>query len=206
MGTSPRRFFLPERKREALERSKELIKHCYKITIVMQNITDTAAPETAIIAAPLVEAGKKQYTVGSSYESKTAIAELCLEFERPGSNKKTVKMSEKEAIECLFQVATDRRFVTVPVMESIEIDGETCEVQSIDEDGNLVFETKDLIAQAWEGIVSRDYPTIGSKKITTVDDARKQIMHLAKVLNLSEERIQELLESSKNLDGSAVLA
>lgn len=171
----------------------------------MQNTTTTTAVET-ITTAPLVEAGKTQYTVGATYSEKLAIAELCQEFERPGSGKKSVKMSEKEALECLFKVATDRRFVTVPVMESIEIDGENVGVQSIDEDGNLIFETKDLIADAWEGIVERDYPTGGVKKITTVEDARKQMANLAKQLNLSEESLMKLLAPTNHLDGAAIVA
>jgi hypothetical protein len=157
----------------------------------MNTIEITAA--TPITAAPLVESGKKQYTIGASYGDKLAIAELCQEFERPGTGGKTVKMSEREAIETLFKVATDRRFVTIPAMESVEIDGEQIAVQSMDCDGNLQFETKDLIADAWEEIKSRDY---SAAKIKSPID---QINSLAKSLKLSQEMLETLLAAAKGL-------
>jgi hypothetical protein len=158
----------------------------------MNTIEITAAPE--FTAAPLVEAGKKQYTVGASYGDKLAIAELCQEFERPGTGGKTVKMSEREAIETLFKVATDRRFVTIPVMESVEIDGELFEVQAMDCDGNLQFETKDLISTAWEEIKARDYSA--AAKIKSPID---QINSLAKSLKLSQDMLESLLAAAKGL-------
>lgn len=167
----------------------------------MQNNTTTT---TTVTAAPLVEAGKKQYTVGSSYEQKLAIAELCMEFERPGSNKKTVKMSEKEAIECLFNVATDRRFVTVPVLESIEVDGEICEVQSIDDDGNLLFETQDLISKAWETIKARDYADESTAK-TPLERDLILTRKLCKMLESSEMELEDALAKVRARHAALVL-
>jgi hypothetical protein len=158
----------------------------------MNTIEITAA--APITAAPLVESGKKQYTVGASYSDKLAIAELCQEFERPGTGGKQVKMSEREAIEAIYKVATDRRFSTVPVMESVEIDGEQIAVQAMDSDGNLQFETKDLIADAWEEIKSRDYSA--AAKIKSPID---QINSLAKSLKLSQEMLETLLAAAKGL-------
>ena len=158
----------------------------------MNTIEVTAAP--VITAAPLVESGKKQYTVGASYGDKLAIAELCQEFERPGTGGKQVKMSEREAIEAIYKVATDRRFSTVPVMESVEIDGEQIAVQSMDCDGNLQFQTNDLIADAWEEIKSRDYSSAAKVK-SPID----QINSLAKSLKLSQEMLETLLAAAKGL-------
>jgi hypothetical protein len=157
----------------------------------MNTIEVTAA--APITAAPLVESGKKQYTIGASYGDKLAIAELCQEFERPGTGGKQVKMSEKEAIEALYKVATDRRFSTVPVMESVEIDGELFEVQAMDCDGNLQFQTNDLIADAWEEIKARDY---SAAKVKSPID---QINSLAKSLKLSQEMLESLLAAAKGL-------
>ena len=160
---------------------------------IMQT-TQTPAIEIAIEIAPLVESGKKQYTLGASHESKLAIAELCLEFDRPGSGNKTVKMSEKEALEILFKVATDKRFSTVPVMESVEIDGEKFTVQSMDTDGNLVFETKDCIQDEWETIKARDYAESvkTSKSYQLSSDLQKAMDELKKAQDAQASLMKEL--------------
>lgn len=151
--------------------------------------------EIAIVsAAPLVAPGKTQYTVGSTYGEKLAIAELCLEFDRPGSGNKTVKMSEKECLEILFKVATDKRFVTLPIMEKIEVDGEEIEVQSIDDDGSLMFETKDLISEEWEAIKSRDYAEVAKvgKTYQLSSDLNKAMDELKKAQDAQAALMAEL--------------
>lgn len=156
----------------------------------MNTTTTTAAP-TATTKAP------KQFTFGISENLKNEMAEFRKEFTRPAAVKGAppVVMSEREAFECLHTVATDRRFKTVPVMESVEIDGETVEVQALDEDGNPVFKTKDLIADAWEAIKTRDYSESVSKT-PTIDGLVAQIKKYGAALNMSDDAIAAMIAAA----------
>jgi len=143
-------------------------------------------------------AAKKQYTFGVSESHKAIFGEFRSEFTRPAAVAKAppVSMSEKELLEVLYKVATDRRFVTRPVMESVEVDGENVEVQSHDEDGFPKFETIDLFEIEWEKIKAREYSESVSKT-PTVAGLVASIRNYAKKLGLSEEKIQAMISQAE---------
>jgi len=155
----------------------------------MNTTTTTAAPATA--KKPV------QFTFGITENLKNEATELRKGFTRPAAVAKAppVPMSEKECFEVLYKVATDRRFKTVPVMESVEVDGEAVEVQALDEDGNPVFETKDLIGEAWEAIKVRDYSETVSKT-PTIDGLVNQIRKYGAALGLSEDAIAAMVATA----------
>ena len=134
---------------------------------------------------------KKQFTFGVSESLKSQLAEFRLDFTRPAAvkNAPAVSMSEKECLEVLFQVASDRRF------KAVEIIGEDgCPVY--DADGMPEFQTLDLISDAWEAIKLRDYAESVSKT-PTIAGLEAQIRKYGKALNLSEASIVSMIESAK---------
>ena len=98
-------------------------------------------------------------------------------------------MSEKECLEVLYQVASDRRFKTVEVLGD---DG----LPVYDGDGLPEFQTLDLIADAWESIKLRDYADSVSK-VPTIAGLETQIRKYGKALNLSESSIMSMIEAAK---------
>jgi hypothetical protein len=154
---------------------------------------------------PVVATAKpKQFTFGVSEKVKGDLTELRNEFSRPAAvkNAEPVTMTEKEILEVIHTVATDRRFKTIPVMESFEVDGEKIEAQAIDEDGNPKFETIDLFEIEWEKIKSRDYSAI----VTDPNSTESIIKSLRKVgaqLKLSDESIQKMIDNALAARGEA---
>lgn len=146
----------------------------------------------------------KQFTFGVSEKMKLELTELRKEFNRPAAvkNAEPVDMTEKEVLEVLFTVATDRRFKTVEVMESVEIDGETVEVQAIDDDGNLKFETLDLFQDQWEVIKGRDYSD-SAASLNTTDKIIASLRKVGKALNLSEATLQTMIDNALAARGEA---
>jgi len=136
-------------------------------------------------------AAKKQFTFGVNELMKTQLAEFRLDFTRPAAvkNAPAVPMSEKECLEVLFKVASDRRFKTVEVIGE---DGS----QVIDSDGLPEFQTLDLIGDAWEEIKLRDYAESVSKT-PTIAGLEAQIRKYGKALNLTEDSILKMIESAK---------
>jgi hypothetical protein len=134
---------------------------------------------------------KKQFTFGVSESMKSQLAEFRTDFTRPAAvkNAPAVPMSEKECLEVLFQVASDRRFKTIEVLGD---DG----LPAYDSDGLPEFETLDLIADAWEAIKSRDYSDSVSK-VPTIAGLEAQIRKYGKALNLTEDSILKMIESAK---------
>jgi len=139
----------------------------------------------------------KQFTFGISESLKGEMNEFRKDFTRPAAvkNAPEVVMSEREAFEVLHTVATDRRFKTVPVMETVEIDGEKVEVQAIDEDGNPKFQTLDLIQDAWEAIKLRDHSESVSKT-PTIEGLIASIRNYGKKLAMSETAIQAMVDAA----------
>lgn len=91
----------------------------------------------------------KQYTVGASKADKTLVSELCREFTRHGAVKETtVNPSEREMMEVLLKVASDRRFQS--------------------KNG----ETTDLFETEWQAIIERDH---SEKGITQLEKLKAQL-------------------------------
>ena len=133
----------------------------------------------------------KQFTFGVSEAHKNEIGELRKDFTRPAAvkNAAPVAMSEKEALEVLYKVATDRRFKTVEVLDA---DGNP----EFDADGIQKFETVDLFEKEWEAIKLRDYSE-AIAKTPTIAGLEAQIRKYGKALNLTEEHIATLLAGVK---------
>lgn len=146
---------------------------------------------------PATKTTPKQFTFGVTETAKTELGELRKEFTRPAAVAKApaVPMSEKELIEVLHTVATDRRFKVVPAMELVEVDGEKIEVQALDTDGNPAFETVDLFEVEWQKIKARDYSEQVSKS-PTIDGLIAQVRKYGKALNLSEDAIAAMIASA----------
>lgn len=155
----------------------------------MNDITTTTA--TTAAATTTTAAKPKQYTFGVSESLKTQLAEFRLDFTRPAAvkNSPPVPMSEKECLEVLYQVASDRRFKTVEVLGE---DG----MPSYDSDGMPEFKTLDLVGDAWEAIKVRDYSDSVSKS-PTIAGLEAQIRRYGKALNLSESSIMSMIEAAK---------
>jgi hypothetical protein len=136
-------------------------------------------------------AAKKQFTFGVSESMKSQLAEFRLDFTRPPAvkNAPAVPMSEKECLEILYTVATDRRFKTVEVLGD---DG----LPIYDADGHPEFQTLDLIGDAWESIKVRDYSNSVSK-VPTIAGFEAQIRKYGKDLKMSENWILNMIESAK---------
>jgi hypothetical protein len=132
----------------------------------------------------------KQFTCGISESLKNTITEFRKDFHRPAAVAKAtpVAMTEKEALECLYTVATNRRFQVVPVMETVEVDGENITVQVHDVDGNPVFET---VEKEWEAIKARDYGTGANGD--AAEKIMKSIRRLMVAQGKSEKEIDTLL-------------
>jgi hypothetical protein len=135
----------------------------------------------------------KQFTFGISESLKGEMNEFRKDFTRPAAvkNAPEVVMSEREAFEVLHTVATDRRFKTVPVMETV--DG--MEVQALDEDGLPAFKTLDLIQDAWEAIKLRDHSESVSKT-PTIAGLIASIRNYGKKLAMSETAIQAMVDAA----------
>lgn len=96
---------------------------------------EAPASNVVPITAPVVKTAKKQYFVGCSEERKTEIQELAAKYVGPGVTKEYA-MTEKEAVDLLWHVATNRRF------ESSQAVDEYCQ-PSYDADGQPVMDTVD---------------------------------------------------------------
>lgn len=101
-------------------------------------------------AAPVTPTKPKQFTMTVDESDKSAIMQLASEFGAPmvSAPEKIKTLTSEEILSVLYTVATDRRFKTVPVMETIGEGDDAEEIQSRDEEGNLMFETVDLIELA----------------------------------------------------------
>lgn len=157
----------------------------------MSNTTTTATTTAA----------KKQFTFGVSENMKEQLGEFRMDFTRPAAvkNAPPVPMSEKECLEVLYQVASDRRFKTVPV-----INDETGE-QVLDVDGLPEFQTLDLIGDAWESIKLRDYSEQLSKT-PTIAGLEASIRKYGKSLNLTEAAIEAMISTAKAGQAATVAA
>lgn len=93
----------------------------------------------------------KQIVTTCTADSKATIQLLTADFKRPGAAKGSiVDASEKEIVEILTNVATDRRFKVEYVYAE---DGS----MQYDENGNPETVTVDLFEKEWEKIIARDY-------------------------------------------------
>lgn len=135
---------------------------------------------------------------------KLELTELRKDFTRPAAvkNAEPVDMTEKEILEVLFIVASDRRFKVVPVIESVELNGETVEVQALDEDGELAFETIDLFEKQWETIKARDYSD-SAASLNTTEKIIASLRKVGKALNLSEDTLQTMIDNALAARGEA---
>lgn len=152
----------------------------------MQTTTTTTAAKST----------PKQFTFGVTENHKNELGELRKEFTRPAAVAKAppVPMSEKEMIEILYTVATDRRFkVTGKMIEETDADGN----QVFDTDGNpsIVAEVVDLFEIEWNKIKARDYSEQVSKT-PTIDGLIAQVRKYGKALNLSEDAIAAMIASA----------
>lgn len=149
---------------------------------------------TPVVAAT---AKKTQFTFGVSERNKLELTEFRKDFTRPAAvkNAPPVPMSEKELIEVLFKVTTDRRFVVTPVMETVEVDGEKVSIETYDEEGNQVFLTTDLVEVEWEAIKARDYSE-SIAKTPTIEGLIASVRKYGAVLKLSEEAIQAMIDAA----------
>lgn len=131
---------------------------------------------------------------------KSELAEFRSDFTRPAAvkNAPPVPMSEKECLEVLHTVATDRRFKTVPVLDEA---GE----QVMDSDGLPEFQTLDLIGDAWEAIKLRDYSEQVSKT-PTIQGLEASIRKYGKAINLTEAAIEEMIATAKAGQAATVAA
>lgn len=151
------------------------------------NTTTTTTTASTVTASTV----KKQYTFGVSEAHKTEIGELRQDFTRPAAvkNAPAVPMSEKEALEILWIVATDRRYKTTELLDEA---GNAV----LDSDGLPEFQTIDLFEQEWEKIKVRDYSETITKT-PTIAGLEAQIRKYGKALNLTEESIMQMIESAK---------
>ena len=92
----------------------------------------------------VVSTKPKQILCGISEATKQAVNEAREDFTRPAANPnaKPVMATEKEMLEILWTVASDRRFKTV---------------EEMDDEGFVSQSTVDLFTQQWEKIKERDY-------------------------------------------------
>lgn len=143
----------------------------------------------------------KQFTFGVSEKIKGDLTELRNEFSRPAAvkNAEPVAMTEKEILEVLHTVATDRRFKVVEVMETV--DG--IELQAMDEDGNPKFETVDLFEVEWSKIKERDYSATATDPNST-ESIIKSLRKVGAQLKLSDESIQKMIDNALAARGEKV--
>lgn len=137
-----------------------------------------------------MKATQKQYNVGATEALKAQIAEMVVDFTRPAAvkNAPDVKATEKEMLEILVTVATDRRFKVVG---------------KVDESGNPVFgadgvqefETVDLFECEWKKILARDYSE--SSAVSELDKRLATARKFSKLLGSSAEEIETLLVQVK---------
>jgi sulfur relay (sulfurtransferase) DsrC/TusE family protein len=152
----------------------------------MQTTTTTAAK------AP------KQFTFGVTEKHKKELGELRKDFTRPAAVAKAppVAMSEKELIEVLYKVASDRRF-------KVEIKKDENGADIYDADGILETETIDLFEKEWEAIKVRDYSEQVSKT-PTIEGLVAQIRKYGAALDLSAEMIQSMIDNALAAQPKAV--
>jgi hypothetical protein len=100
----------------------------------------------------VVSTKPKQFLVGISESTKASVNEAREDFTRPPANPTAdpVMATEKEMIEIIWTVASDRRFKTVEEMDS---------------EGFVSQSTVDLFSQVWETIKARDYSTTRMAKV-----------------------------------------
>ena len=101
----------------------------------------------------VVSAKPKQFLVGISESTKASVNEAREDFTRPPANPTAdpVMATEKEMIEIIWTVASDRRFKTI--------------VTQMDDQGFVSQSTVDLFSQVWETIKARDYSTTRMAKV-----------------------------------------
>jgi hypothetical protein len=100
-------------------------------TITAEAPTSNVVP----IVAPVAKTAKKQYFVGCSEDRKVEIQALAEQYTGPGVTK-SYPMTEKEAVDLLWHVATNRRFESV---QAIDEEG----LPSYDTDGQPAMEVTD---------------------------------------------------------------
>lgn len=103
------------------------------IAQIAAEASTSAAIETvespAEASAPVVKSAPKQTFVGCTADTKSALQELAKSYIGPGVTKEYA-MTEKEVVDLVYHVATNRRFSLVE-----EVDAETGEVV-YDDDGH----------------------------------------------------------------------
>jgi len=106
-----------------------------------------SANNTAVVSAK-----PKQFLVGISESTKASVNEAREDFTRPPANPTAdpVMATEKEMIEIIWTVASDRRFKTI---------------EEMDDQGFVSQSTVDLFSQVWETIKARDYSTTRMAKV-----------------------------------------
>ncbi len=151
----------------------------------------TTAPVATTIVTPTAAKAAKQYTCGISERCKNEITEFRKGFTRPAAvkNAPPIPMSEKEALEILFKVATDRRFrVDYPT------DDATGEYQ-YDGNGQIITITTDLVEAEWKAIQSRDYSE--NSAVNELDKRIAVARKFSKIRGSSDAEIAELIEKVK---------
>lgn len=114
-------------------------------------MSNTTATPYANWESTVVSTKPKQFLVGISEATKQAVNEAREDFNRPAANPTAdpVMATEKEMIEIIWTVASDRRFKTV---------------EEMDNEGFISQSTVDLFSQVWETIKARDYSTTRQPK------------------------------------------
>lgn len=132
----------------------------------------------------------KQFNVGSTQALKAQIAEMVADFTRPAAvkNAPDVKATEKEMLEILVTVATDRRFKTV---DKVDENGNPV----FDSDGVQEFKTVDLFEVEWKKILARDYAE--TAPVSELEKRLATARKFSKILGSSAEQIETLLEQVK---------
>ena len=117
----------------------------------MSATTATTATPYANWESTVVSTKPKQFLVGISEATKQAVNEAREDFTRPAANPTAdaVMATEKEMIEIIWTVASDRRYK---------------KVEEMDDQGVISLVTIDLFSQQWEAIKARDYSTTRQPK------------------------------------------
>ena len=122
----------------------KLTQNIAQIAAATAAIETTEAPANVVDITPAAPAkiAKKQYFVGCSEDRKEEIQNLASQYIGPGVTK-SYPMTEKEAVDLLWHVATNRRFETVE--ETSDETGEITlrEVDHFDIEVKRIFAMRD---------------------------------------------------------------
>lgn len=154
------------------------------------NDNNTTAPVATTIVSASAAKAAKQFTCGISERCKNEITEFRKGFTRPAAvkNAPPVPMSEKEALEILFKVATDRRFrVDYPLDDNGDY--------TYDADGEVVTTTTDLVEAEWKAIQARDYSE--SSAVSELDKRIAVARKFSKILGSNDAEIADIIEKVK---------